>query len=581
MNGVEPFAWVEYEAESPPYVIGEWWAAMSGLEYEVRAASVSVDGQSAWSDSVAVTAPELLSAPASAIIIRTPRPYAVGERTSVDLQNQRPLTRRSSYAWSACDLDGSDCELLSSPSFRGSYDLLIPEAARGKVLRVQVDYDRGGASYTAAVALGVVDGETPPAIRLAPALPSGCGGAPNSSSGADAPAPDAVIATHLHLLESHSAPVAWDSLDNGGAIEPLCNDLLVAGPWGTFALARWGGNAERIDGRVPMNLEGLESYWGGLSDIQATFRVADILLRERSGGVWDLFVTHHYFTGECVRFRLSSTTVVLESGDFSVSPSWRTLFDAEPCLHPNGHDGQHAGGKMLTDGPDHLLIVVGDHDKGELAQDPDSHFGKLLRVEIETGKTETLASGFRNPQGFARDATGNLWETEHGPDGGDELNLLEPGANYGWPSASYGVEYGGYAIGADAADGHAGFAPPAFAWVPSIGVSSVIVNDERAFPLWGDDLLAASLTARGNGNSLFRIRRDGTEVRYVERIEVGYRIRDLAQTPDGRLALLNDEGSVHFLSRSAAYCDEWARRLGLVYAAGCGSAGADLTDPEG
>ena len=330
-----------------------------------------------------------------------------------------------------------------------------------------------------------------------------------------------------------------------------------------------------------MNLEGLESYWGGLSNIPWAFRVADILLRERSGGVWDLFVTHHYFTGECVRFRLSSTMVVLESGEFSVSPSWRTLFDAEPCLHPTGHEGGHAGGKMLTDGPDHLLIAVGDHGEGELAQDPDSHLGKLIRVEVETGEAETLAFGLRNPQGLARDADGNLWETEHGPQGGDELNLLEAGANYGWPSASYGVEYGGYGIGGDAAGEHAGFAPPIFAWVPSIGVSAVIVNDERAFPLWGDDLLAASLTASGNGVSLFRIRRVGTEVRYVERIKVGYRVRDLAQTPDGRIALLDDEGRVHFLSRSAAYCDEWARRMGLVYAAYCGSAGADPTDPEG
>ena len=238
-NGIEPFAWAEYEAESAPYVISEDWAAMSGLEYEVRAASVNAAGQSVWSDSVGIIAPELLAAPADAITVNTLRPYAVGKRTHVSLQYQRPFTRRSLYAWSVCDLDGSGCGLLPIAS-GGSYALVVPESSRGKVLRVQVDYDRGGASYTAAVALGVVNGEAPPAIRLAPALTSACDGAPDLSSGANAPAPDAVIATHLHLLESRSVSVEWDSFHNGGAIEPLCNDLLVAGPWGTFALAEGG-----------------------------------------------------------------------------------------------------------------------------------------------------------------------------------------------------------------------------------------------------------------------------------------------------------------------------------------------------
>ena len=237
---------------------------------------------------------------------------------------------------------------------------------------------------------------------------------------------------------------------------------------------------------------------------------------------------------------------------------------------------------MLIDGPDHLLIVIGHHGRASLAQDPASHLGKLVRVAIESGEAEILASGLRNPQGFARNADGALWSTEHGPQGGDELNLLEPGLDYGWPSVSYGVEYGGYALQqGEEEGGHEGFAKPRFAWVPAIAVSALVVNDERQFPLWKDDLLAGSLVAQ----SLFRIRLDGTNVQYVERIWVNYRVRDLALMPDGRIALLDDEGRVHFISRFVQRCDERTWPLKRVYELHCYSPGdgeaADAQDATG
>ena len=126
-------------------------------------------------------------------------------------------------------------------------------------------------------------------------------------------------------------------------------------------------------------------------------------------------------------------------------PDWRAIFDAEPCLPLKWFAGHGAGGKMLTDGADHLLVNIGVHQAdlwlARPTSDPASHLGKLLRIAIETGETETLAMGFRNSQGLARDAEGNLWATDHGPQGGDELNLVERGGNYGWPLVSYGVDY--------------------------------------------------------------------------------------------------------------------------------------------
>ena len=222
---------------------------------------------------------------------------------------------------------------------------------------------------------------------------------------------------------------------------------------------------------------------------------------------------------------------------------------------------------MLTDGPDHLLVVIGAHRHPSLSQAPDSHLGKLVRVEIETGRAETLAFGLRNPQGFARDEDGHLWETEHGPRGGDELNVLEPGGNYGWPQVTYGIgDQREVIVPNDEEVGrHDGFTPPVFAWVPSIGISNLVVNDERWFPLWKDDLLISSLA----GHALFRVRRRGTDVQYVERIRVGDRIRDIAQMPDGRIALLRDGGKVYFLSRSYAYCNDEAMLKRNVYAIDC------------
>ena len=236
---------------------------------------------------------------------------------------------------------------------------------------------------------------------------------------------------------------------------------------------------------------------------------------------------------------------------------------------------------MLTDGPAHLLIVTGDHriyGQGglpNLPQDPSSHFGKLLRIEIRTGKTDVLTLGHRNPQGLVRDAEGNLWATEHGPLGGDELNLLETGGNYGWPHVSYGVSYGGTALvgreDAQAAGSHAGYVRPVFAWIPSIAASAIVVNDRRRFPLWKDDFLVGALHGRTNGRGIFRVRLGEGRVQYVERIRLDRQVRDMAHMSDGRLAVLLNDEYVLFMSPSREYCDEESRANRSIYAIHCDS----------
>ena len=593
MSGVEPFGWSEYDAASPPHAITDPWAAMSGLEYEVRVAVINDDGQTIWSPSITTTAPALRRAlPGVLELSDWPKhmPRRVGDRITAEWgdsqrSSTRRSTRRSVWMWSVCDPDGSSCDPVPNSGPEAVY--LIGEAARGKLLQVQRDYDLGGSSWAATAVAGVIDREVSPLWRpQRGSRPPGCEEmAPSRIPGAFTKGAD--LLTHLYHLESKSVqiPFPWKQY-GGGAIEPLCEDLLVVTPKGWITLVRPDGSWMDLEGRVPMNLAGIdrdyeiEAHISNNNRSQRTPRVTDILLKPHSEGRWELFVTHHHFTEECIRFRLSSTTVLRQEASVSVSPSWRTVFDFEPCLFLPRFLHE-SGGRILTDGPEHLLVVVGDHGRSTLAQDPDSHLGKLVRIGIETGASEVLSFGFRNPQGFARDAAGNLWQTEHGPRGGDELNVLVPGANYGWPYVSYGIGYDEFGehdgrVGArlqsgplEWTGGHEAFALPAFAWVPSIATSAMTVNDDRRFPLWKDDLIVSSL----KDSSIHRVRRNGTSVQYVERIELGYRIRDLSWMPDGRLALVADGGAVHFLSLSpeSEYCnDPRSRKAPAIYTLGCG-----------
>ena len=372
---------------------------------------------------------------------------------------------------------------------------------------------------------------------------------------------DPLLATHLYEIQSDVVEVEAFS-NRGGAIEPLEDNLLLATPRGRIALIDKDGKVEYLPLRVPMNVSASEApiLWIG-------FRVADILLHEQQPDRFTLFVSHHYFAGDCIEFRVSSATLRTNESGAYFSSGWKTEYIANPCIGIEifdfeGRGGIQSGGRMLMDGPEHLLLVTGDHAfyewyQKEHPQEPhpvveaDSHIGKLVRIELESGEVEIIASGFRNPQGFARDADGNLWETEHGPQGGDELNLVRPGLNYGWPYVTHGIQYGNEIWPYSKTQGrHDEYEKPVFSWIPAIGISNLIVNDSRYFPLWQDDILIASLITR----SLYRVRLHQGHVMYVEKIEIGARIRDITQMPDGRIALLTDSAKILFLQRAPIYC---------------------------
>jgi cytochrome c2 len=170
---------------------------------------------------------------------------------------------------------------------------------------------------------------------------------------------------------------------------------------------------------------------------------------------------------------------------------------------------------------------------------------------VATNESTVFAKGIRNPQGLTVDSKGRIWETEQGPRGGDELNLIVEGQSYGWPDSTYGTDYGPRPWPLNPEQGvHKTGTTPQFAWNPSIAVSNLIEVTGNEFPLWKGDLLVLSLV----GQTVHRLRLDGTRVVYDEPITFELnRLRDIAELPSGQIALLTDHGAVILLRNSEAH----------------------------
>lgn len=222
----------------------------------------------------------------------------------------------------------------------------------------------------------------------------------------------------------------------------------------------------------------------------------------------------------------------------------------------NGTIG-HFGSRLAFDGKGHLFITVGDRmapPSGNLeahpAQDLSNHHGKTIRLNEDgsvpndnpfVGRAgalpEIYSYGHRNMQGLVvNTASGDVWETEHGPQGGDELNLIKAGANYGWPVIGFGVNYRtGAAIHAGTM--RQGMEQPVQVWVPSIGASGLMLYTGDKFPAWKGMLFAGGLS----GERVTRFTVDGQKAELAEHVVRGLgRIRDVRQGPDGFIYIVID-----------------------------------------
>ncbi len=330
----------------------------------------------------------------------------------------------------------------------------------------------------------------------------------------------------------------------GGLRNPWGIDFL---PEGGMLVTERPGTLRRVSmsGRVDPPIKGVPGVdargQGGLLDVTlhpdfARNRLVYLSYSERQGRVNGTAVA---------RGRLSADAGALENVE--------VIFRQEP----KAASTLHFGSRIVFDGKGHVFITLGERFDDEFrvqAQDLGSLLGKIVRLNEDGtvpadnpfvgragARPEIWSYGHRNVQGAAiHPETGDLWESEHGPMGGDELNIARPGLNYGWPVISYGVNYDGTPVGTGRSQA-AGMEEPVVQWTPVIAAAGMTFYTADMFPRWRGNLFVSGLA----GNTVVRLELDGDRVTHEERLfeDSGLRFRDVQVGPDGALYLLTDESN--------------------------------------
>lgn len=214
--------------------------------------------------------------------------------------------------------------------------------------------------------------------------------------------------------------------------------------------------------------------------------------------------------------------------------NFRVIWRQAPKVTGDGHFSHRIA--FARDGT--IFLSSGDRQKMTPAQDRNVDLGKIVHLTAEGQPVggRFFSLGHRNSLGLAFDGQGRLWNVEMGPRGGDEVNLIEEGKNYGWPNASYGSHYDGR----DIPDDHRGqgYAEPKLWWDPSISPAGLIIYSGDLFPAWKGDALFGALS----GQAFLRADLDGTTARKADQWDMGARIREVEQGPQGEVYLLEDGG---------------------------------------
>jgi glucose/arabinose dehydrogenase len=325
-------------------------------------------------------------------------------------------------------------------------------------------------------------------------------------------------------------------------VEPVATGL--DHPWGLAFLPDGGMLVTERSGRLRLIADGrLSPALGGVPAV----------LAQGQGGLLDVAIDPDFAASRLVylsyaepgdggagtavaRGRLNDARSALENV--------QVIFRQQPKVSGTGHFGSRL--VFARDGT--LFITTGERFKFDPAQDLNSHLGKIIRINRDGSvprdnpfvgrsgaRPEIWAYGIRNAQGAAlHPETGQLWEIEHGPRGGDELNIIEAGKNYGWPLVSWGRHYGGQAIPEPST--RPDLAQSIRHWTPVISPAGMAFYTGNLFAAWRGNLIVGGLTASGPT----RLMLDGNRVTGEERINLGERIRDVRQGPDGAVYLLAD-----------------------------------------
>lgn len=325
-------------------------------------------------------------------------------------------------------------------------------------------------------------------------------------------------------------------------------------PWGIDFLPDGGLLITEKDGRVLLVRDQQASTIARLPD------VAD----SGQGGLLDVTVARDFAASRAIFLSYSKkqrggagTTLAVAtlSADGKRLENLTDIFE----MSPGSSGGRHFGSRVVEAADGTLFMTIGDRGDRPAAQDRSNHIGTIVRVNRDGSvpadnpfvgmngvRPEIWSFGHRNPQGAGLDARGRLWTAEHGARGGDEINLIKKGANYGWPVISYGRHYSGLKIGEGTSK--PGMEQPASYWDPSIAPSGLLVYQGGMFPDWRGDMFVGSL----KDNYIARLEISGETTREVERIanDATQRVRDLAEAADGSIWFISvGKGAIYRMSR--------------------------------
>ena len=259
-----------------------------------------------------------------------------------------------------------------------------------------------------------------------------------------------VIPTNHYPMRVTAIRAPGTRWGGAGAIDAVGNQIFLATrSGGFFRYVRGKSGFERLEIPSPTNITALVKNFKE-NKFRTSFGLKDMLISDQSGKT-TIYATYHIWkeAQKCYALRLSryDFSGMGEVESKSKSSEWETLFETQPCVSAGQSNYPlEAGGRLSFLEDNILLMTVGDHDfkRSSFVQAVDTSYGKIWKINVRSGHSEIFSIGHRNPQGLFVSASGVIWETEHGPKGGDELNIIKKGANYGWPLRTYGTAYGKY-----------------------------------------------------------------------------------------------------------------------------------------
>jgi cytochrome c2 len=387
-------------------------------------------------------------------------------------------------------------------------------------------------------------------LGLAVALRAGLASSDAASSSPDGPQQRTINSSFMMLsITVHPGLIETPVMDGGG-VDTLGDSLLLVTGDGVFYVIRPTSDgtqltSRRLAGPPPLDRKAFLADQPS-PERAPRFRVTDVLL-ERGAADPRVFVAHQHWNSPKRCFTLRVSVAALQDLERPGEPAgrpWTSLFETWPCITALPGNDDQTGGRLEWLG-DNLLLTVGDHgfdgrNSPAYSQTTDNAYGKVMLID-QAGGHELFTIGHRNPQGLLVDRNKQIWITEHGPQGGDEINRLEKGRNYGWPFVTYGTDYGRrYWPLSQGAYDHGTYTEPVHAFVPSIGISNLIQVRSDLFPEWRGDFLVSSMRTK----RLHRLRIRGDRVAYVEVLSVGREVRDLVEGPGGRVFVWSDEADI-------------------------------------